>query len=205
MTILSILIATTPDRGETFVPLHAGLLLQLRQLNIDHPELGNVELVVNNTDRYLDGGPSIGEKRDMLVKEACGKYLCFVDSDDQVSPDYVETLVRACHCDSDVCTFMAISKNDHHWSVIDMRLGAYNEQSRPGLFTRNAWHVCPVKSIYAKLHDFSNSNYGEDWEWFEQVLQHCKTEHHIPNILYQYTHSAKVSEADKITNYVQSE
>jgi glycosyltransferase involved in cell wall biosynthesis len=161
--------------------------------------LGNVEVLYDDSKRYLDGGLSIGEKRNNLVQRATGKYLCFCDVDDLPAPNYIETLVRMAQGNSDVITFRNFTTTDFYWTVIDMRLGNNDEQSTPDkIVNRNCWHICPIKSEIAKRHRFPFINYSEDSEWMSSVLDDCYTEAHTDQILHSYRHSVKFSEADKI-------
>lgn len=208
MIILSILIPTIPSRIEKFAALYSELMHQVTQLHENHPSLGYVEVIQNHDKPFLEGGISIGKKREYLVNHATGKYLCFLDDDEDIAPNYVETLVRLCHSlDPDVVTFRNLTKTDFYWTVVDMSLkNPVNEEATPErIVKRRPWHICPVKSEYAKRYEFPDSNYGEDWKWFEQVLKHCDTEAHTDAILHVYNHSAKHSEADKIMKHVQSE
>lgn len=168
--------------------------------------LGLVEFLIDDDRRFLDGGLSIGKKRQKLVEMASGKYLCFLDDDEIIAPNYLETLVRLCNEDKDVCTFRNLTKLDNFWTVVDMSLShTENEQATPNaIVKRRPWHICPVRSEFAKRYEFEDSNYGEDWQWFERVLSHCQTEAKTDAIIHQYNHSKITSEADKITNYVQS-
>lgn len=200
--ILSILIPTIPARGEQFTKLFNEVHKQVSYMDSVHPTLGYIEVLVDDSARFLEGGLSIGKKREALVKRATGKYLCFLDDDDSIAPNYIETLTRLCQENKDVCTFRNISKLDNFWMVVDMSLGRENQQAEPGIIYRAPWHICPVKSIYAKRYEFHDINYGEDWGWFEQVLKHCETEAKTSAILHQYNYSSKKSESDKIINYV---
>lgn len=202
---LSILIGTIKERNERFTVLHNELIRQKTYVESFHPSLGTIEIVVNGDTRYLDGGPSIGEKRQALLNAAHGEYICFLDDDESISPDYVETLLRLCGYGQDVCTFRALLKLETYWGLVDMRL-AYklNDQSTPEhTMRRPPWHICPVKRKYAILHKFTDKNNAEDFEWFERVLAQCTTDAHTERILFQYNHGIG-SEADKIENYVQS-
>lgn len=200
--ILSILIPTIPDRKTDFSYLFSKVWQQVRKIEEYHPMLGGVELKSDCSESFLDGGVSIGKKRESLVSRANGKYLCFLDDDEDIAPNYIETLVRLCQQDADVVTFRSFCKNDFYWSVVDMRLGNHNEEATPDrIVSRNAWHICPVKSEYAKLVEFEDINYSEDWRWMQQVLTHCKTEAHTDQIIHCYNHSSKTSEADKITRH----
>jgi hypothetical protein len=204
VTILSILIPSIPERRNQFHAIEREVWHQGYEIHMNHPMLGEVERVWDYSDSFLNGGLTIGKKRESLVRRANGKYLCFLDDDEDIAPNYVETLLRLCQDDADVITFRSFAKNDFYWSVIDMRLGSENEEATPDrIVKRNAWHICPVKSEYAKLYEFPDTNYSEDWNWMEKVLTHCKTEAHTDQIIHCYNHSSKTSEADKITKYGQ--
>lgn len=199
MIILSILVASTPERHEMFTRLYNEVYRQITYVHTTHPSLGRVEVLVDDSPRFLDGGLSVGKKREALVKRAEGKYLCFLDSDESISPDYVETLVRLCIKDQDVCTFRAIAKLSTFWALIDMRLAfKVNDQINPDYTVRrSAWHLCPVRSVFAKLVDFNDKNNAEDYEWMEKVLTRCVSEAHTDKIIFQYNHGEH-SEVDKI-------
>jgi hypothetical protein len=203
MTILSILIPTTPDRKEMFMSLGDELYRQKLYMIMFHPSLGEIEILVDDSKRFLDGGLSIGKKRESLAQRATGKYLCFLDSDESISPNYLETLVRLCNQDRDVCTFRAIAKLDNYWAIINMSLtNASNDQSTPDYTVlRLPFHVCPVRTEFAKRIEFEDINYGEDFKWMSQVLSFCKSEAHSQACILQYNHSSITSEADKITRY----
>lgn len=203
MIILSILMPTIPEREEKASNLFNEVVRQISNLHKTHPTLGEVEIDYHNGKSFLKGGLSIGKKREYLVNGADGKYLCFLDDDEDIAPNYVETLVRLCQLDTDVVTFRNFTKTDFYWTVVDMSLkNTVNEEATPErIVKRRPWHICPVKSEHAKRYEFADINYSEDWEWFEQVLTHCDTEAHTDAILHIYNHSAKHSEADKIMKH----
>lgn len=198
--ILSILICTIPERQNAFVKLLRVVQKQWNDLNNFHPTLGDIEIILDDSETFLNGGLSIGKKREGLVNRAKGKYLCFLDDDEEIAPNYVETLVRFCQHDFDIITFRNLTKTDFYWTVVDMsRNNPENEEATPErIVRRRPWHICPVKSVYAKMYPFEDINYGEDWKWFEKVLSHCKTEAHTDQILHCYNHSSIKSESDKI-------
>lgn len=198
MIILSILIPTIKERSNMFTSLYNEVMKQIAYMDSVHPTLGKIEVLIDDSPRFLDGGPSIGKKREALVKRAEGKYLCFLDDDESIAPNYIETLVRLCQFNADVCTFRNVSKLDSYWMVVDLKLKYPNDQATSDfMIRRKPWHICPVKSEYAKLHSFEDSNYGEDFSWMERVLAHCTTEAKSESVIHQYNHS-KHSEADKI-------
>lgn len=203
MIILSILIPTIIERSDLLTRIYASIYTQRVYLENDHPSLGDVEVLIDNSKRYLDGGPSIGKKRESLVRQAKGKYLCFLDDDEQIAGNYLETLVRLCQSDADVITFRSLANLETYWCVVDMSLRhKENEQTSPDIIAkRPPWHICPVKSYLAKTHRFDDSNYGEDWKWFEKVLSGCETEAKTNAVIHMYNHRSNISEADKITNH----
>jgi glycosyltransferase involved in cell wall biosynthesis len=198
--ILSILIPSIPDRRNKLLLLVNELYRQSLVLYNTHPTLGSVEILVDDSVKFLDGGLSIGGKRDLLKQRAGGKYLCFLDDDDWPTPNYIETLVRLCGDDKDIVTFRTLIKNDHYWALIDMQLATVvNDEVNPhGSKNRTPWHICPVKSEIAKREAFTNLNHNEDWDWMSRVLKNVHSEIHSDMILTQYNHSEAGSEADAI-------
>lgn len=197
--ILSILIPTIPDRAAMFNNLWRELWEQREALSEQHPSLSSVEILYDQSAPFLLGGPSIGKKRTDLVNAAKGVYLAFLDDDESIAPNYVESLVRLCLQGADVVTFRAMAKLKDFWGIVDMRLVyKVNDQMTPEYTVRRPpWHTCPVKSKYAKLYEFNDKNNAEDFEWMEKVLRHCTTEAHTDKILFQYNHGDH-SEADRI-------
>lgn len=199
--ILSVLIPTTPDRVDMFSKLFTELFRQVTYMHTVHPTLGRIEILVDDSKRFLDGGLSIGKKRESLVQRAKGKYLCFCDSDDHIAPNYLETLVRLCQQDKDVCTFKNLTRTEFYWTIVDMSLEFDNEEANPDkIVKRTAWHVCPVRSLFAKMIPFPDTSYGEDWDWMGRVLEMCSTEAKSNAVLHEY-HHGKHSESDKITKH----
>lgn len=199
INILAILIPTIPSRKQMLEKLINELEDQIYNCNKNHPMLGGVGICIANEKSFLDGGISIGEKRNRLVKICDAKYLCFCDDDEDIAPNYVESLLRLCLQDQDICTFRAMAKLQNFWALIDMRLMyKVNDQISPDYTVRRPpWHICPVKSVYAKMFDFKDLNNAEDFEWMERVLSCCTSEAHTDQILFCYNHGPH-SEADKI-------
>lgn len=199
MIVLSVLMCTTPERNEMFSKLFSELHRQLEYCQTFHETLGRVEILVDDSIRFLDGGLSVGKKREALLKRAEGKYLCYLDSDESISPDYLETILRLCYQQQDICTFRAMVKLKDFWALVDMSLRyKTNEQITPDYTVRRRpWHICAVKTEYAQRHHFPDLNNAEDFVWMERVLTHCVSEAHTDRIIFQYNHGDN-SEVDKI-------
>jgi len=203
---LSILIPSIPERRDKLISLTNELYRQILALQTVHPSLGSVELIIDDSKKFTEGGLSIGEKRNALLQRASGEYLCFLDDDDEPTPNYIEQLVRMCHEGNDIVTFRCLVKNDYYWSLIDMSLqNEANEEVNPNqVIKRTPWHVCPVRSSIAKSVNFTPLNHNEDWSWMKCVLDLITTESHTDMILTQYNHSEAGSEADRIVRKVEN-
>jgi hypothetical protein len=197
--ILSILIPTIPERAAQFTELFNALHEQLQYMETFHPTLGEIEILVDESKSFRMGGLSIGKKREALVMRAKAQYLCFVDDDDRIAPNYMETLVRLC-TGVDVITFRSFALLKGYWALIDMRLGYVDEQANPnGIVKRKPWHVCPMKTEHAQKHEFEDVSLNEDHGWMSKVLTNCSTENHTDAILHQYRHMER-TESDLINN-----
>lgn len=200
MILLSVLIPALPKRYDEFMKLYHELQRQQTIQHLHHSSLGLVEILVDDTAAMLDGGISVGAKREKLRKRAAGKFLCYADSDDNVAPNYLEVLVRLLQEDPDIATFRCLFKNDHYWSLLNMSLeNQTDEQANPdSIIQRRPWHVCPVRNEIAQKEHFDDISHGEDNGWINKILPHCTRQSHTDMILTQYNHSEQNSEADKI-------
>lgn len=190
---------TIPERGAQFTELYNEVMKQVTYMHTVHPSLGRVEVLIDSRPKFLEGGPSIGAKRDALLQKSSGKYTCQLDDDEWIAPNYVETLVRLCYTNPDVVTFRNLTKTDGYWTVIDMSLHHEDEEASPDrIIKRGLWHVCPIRSSYAKLIPFPDTNWGEDAAWIAKVKGYCQTEAKTDAIIHCYQHSSVKSEADRI-------
>jgi len=82
--ILSILIPSIPERANKLNILLDNLKTQVIEVNKTHPTLGEVEILIDDSKKFIEGGKSVGKKRYDLIKKAKGKYICFLDDDENV-------------------------------------------------------------------------------------------------------------------------
>lgn len=202
MNTLSILIPSIPERSEKLKMLQKELYKQAFNLHASFPGHGYIEVLVDDSKSFLNGGLSIGKKREALIKRANGRYVNFLDDDDTISPEYVKTLLELCSYGRHVCTFRSLFKLNDYWGLVNMSIyNKENEQATPErMIQRPPWHICPVWTEFARIYPFNDVNNAEDFEWMEKVLSHCENEAHTDKILFQYNHGDH-SEADKITNH----
>ncbi len=112
---------------------------------------------------------TVGAKRDRLLKSAKGKYLSFIDDDDEITDAYIEDLVETIRGDYhvmrlrgivDVYTFTHSIQN-----TLDMPMARGDELIRPPN------HLNPMLSDIAKLIPFQNAQRGEDLDWTIRLAQ----------------------------------
>lgn len=202
--ILSILIATFPERYPVFIRLLNELMKQVYYMNNTHPTLGMVEILFDDAPKFLSGGKSVGGKRNDLRQRATGKYSIFLDDDEIIAPNYVQTIVNLCQENKDCVTFRCLFKGDGYWSLLNMSLeNKNNEEANPDrIIQRTVWHVCAIKTEFTLKENFDDGlNHNEDYTWMEKILKHLNSESHSDNILLQYNHSEVNSEADKILKH----
>lgn len=145
---------------------------------------------------YKLGGLTVGEKRDRLLRMARGRYVAFVDDDDDIHTDYARELCRAMAGVPDVVTFEQIATINGQSGICIFGLGNPNEPFCGETFKRDAWHVCAWRRALAIQSSFPASNYGEDWAFAAPLcaIPNLK-EVHIPKILHFYRHDSETTEA----------
>ena len=197
---LSILIPTLPQRKKMFNILRKNLTSQIDFVHSTHPSLGQVEILFDSSKKFLKGGLSVGAKRDALKCRATGEYLVFVDDDDMIAPNYLESILRLMESNPDIITFRSLYKSSTYWGIVDMNLNhAENEQMNDStIVKRQPFHVCPIRTSIAQQHSFPDINNGEDWAWMQKVLPDCKTQAHSDMILHQYNDFSTTSAVNEI-------
>jgi hypothetical protein len=190
---LSILTPSVPSR------ITSNLLKLIDKIN-NQIEKHNLKKKVEHVILIDNRIKTVGRKRDNLLQSALGKYVAFVDDDDDISHDYVIELVNAIdkNPDVDVITFKQNCFIENYPKAIAV-FGLKNEQQSysPGqTFTRKPYHICAWKRSLVKDYHFSYKNYGEDYDWIKQLWDVAKTEFFIDKILHAYVHSSNNSVAN---------
>lgn len=155
----SILICTIEEREQVFNALCAKLTKQ-----VDILGLGNLIEILAYKDKR--GEHSVGSKRNALVQESQGKYISFIDDDDDISQNYIqliyEKLLRNPDCVSltGIITFNgANAKKFIHSVSYDTYFETENAYYRPPN------HLNAIRRSIAAQFMFPEKNYGEDTDW----------------------------------------
>lgn len=148
------------------------------------PQLHNDVEVLVKTD---SGELVIGKKRNMLLDEAKGDYVAFVDDDDIVSNDYVRKIMEATENRPDCCGIQGIitfQGQDPRMFIHSLKYKEWFEQN--GIYYRCPNHLNPIKRELAVATKFPERNFGEDRDFSTRLLPLLKDEKFIPGVLYHY-------------------
>lgn len=176
--ILSILIPTLPERLHHLHNIQRLLAPQLTD---------QVEVICDDRPRNVP----TGTKRNEMLNRASGEYVCHLDDDDEISSEYISSILEASMSNPDVITFegwmTTNGRNYVHWII---KLGEkYEARTDPDGVTRYYRfpnHLVPMKKAIATKVLFPSIWQGEDYQWAVRVQPLLKTSVHIPKLLYHY-------------------
>lgn len=178
--ILSILIPTLDKRsGLLNVLLHE----LYRQIG-DKP----VEVLVHR------GEGTTGKKRNELMKQAKGEYICFIDDDDAVSHQYIDLILDGLSTSPDCLSLigqMTTNGQNPRKFIHSNRYFNYFEDN--GVYYRPPNHLNVIKRSIAVKYKFPDKTFGEDTAWAMKICkdQVLKTEVEIPETLYYYQYKTR--------------
>lgn len=179
---LSILICTLEERAP-----------QLRTLTVTlKRQASGVEILPLCDNRQM----SIGAKRQRLLEMSQGQYVCFVDDDDAVAPNYLPRILQALrerpeatHC-SLKGQLMVPGKNPKLFE----HSTRYKEWAEvEGVYVRTPNHLNVIRRDLALQAGFPDISHGEDHDFSRrlQVQGTLTCEAYIPDILYVYQYQPK--------------
>lgn len=187
---LSILIPSTESRRSQTEILVAELKKQTTNKE--------AEVLVNYDQGFVNGGKSIGTKRNELLKQATGQYVIFIDSDDFPTPHYVQLIYEATNYGiRDIITFdfnrfvdgiyertFVVNRfftNGNDWCS---KYWAQNFNPSHKFSVNNQYyHLMAVKKELADQVTFIDANNDEDNQYSRGLIPLIKTEYHIHHAL----------------------
>lgn len=177
--LLSVLIPTLVERRVKFNFIYNRLNVLLEKNSFNDL----VEIIVLEDNREK----STGEKRNILKENCIGKYICYIDDDDDISDDYFTLIIDAINkSDADVITFKLHQQTDEKNDGV-IRFNKYLGQGNLGdIRLMPPTHLCPHKKILADKIKFPHINFMEDTEYMNLLDKLTVTEQYIDEILYFY-------------------
>jgi len=129
------------------------------------PEL-RMEICMDFDNREI----SIGAKRHKLLQAARGKYMAFIDDDDEITDAYIEDLWQCIQNGYHVMRLRGQINPYTFTHSIENKLT--DPMARGDVFIRPPNHLNPMMTDVAKLISFKDATRGEDLEWTIQLAKH---------------------------------
>ena len=179
---LSILIPSVSERRKRFIPISFEMLYsQLESLPDDMQKDIEIIYLIDNKTMML------GDKRNLMIDMAKGEYVVFVDCDDRIEPDYIESLYDATKSGMDAIVFQAsVSINEDLAKICYYSKDNRRDFNTPTEYYRIPNHICCLKKEVSKKVSFPSLKRGEDAGYSKLLLPHIKSEHKINRVLYHY-------------------
>ena len=179
---LSILIPTIAKRRL----LLDNLLTELNEQIKGIVDVSSVEIIIDK----IEVEP-IGKKRNELLREAKGEYVCFFDDDDLPSNDYIETLLKAIKTKPDCVSLRGImTTNGSNPEIFEhsIRYKAWRTTKNKIKYERYPNHLNCIRADIAKQFKFPEVNHGEDFAWSKAIHESglLKKEFYVDSVLYYY-------------------
>lgn len=179
--ILSILIPSVPERMEYLNKLMMELNQQVQSKEVE------ILVLLENKKR------TIGEKRNILIEQAKGDYVVFIDDDDRVASNYIENLCTVITSSPgvDCIVFDILVTFNEQFSKVCKYGKEFEYGEDDNYYYRKPNHLMCYSKKIASSHKFLNISYGEDDEWGERVSKDIVNQIRVPSILYYYDYVPK--------------
>lgn len=193
---LSVLIPSVGSRRASFAPkIMEALFGQHERLS---PEAQRRVEILTLMDAGRSGGMLVGDKRNAMVRMARGQYVVFVDDDDRVESDYLETLLEATKNGADCITFNAmVSLNGAAPKLCKYSIEYERDADSPTHYQRLPNHITAVKRVLALACPFPSKQCGEDAEYAVRLRPTLKTAWRIERALYHYDFNQATTETQR--------
>ena len=178
---LSVLIPSTFDRR-----VMTDILIMNIQNQIDDLGVSNqVEILTDFDNREV----SIGTKRQRMLEKAKGEYVVSIDSDDEVTIDYITEIWAGIKENPDCITFqISCYGTKGKTANVSNKYDDWKDSFDGFDYARTPYHKVPIKRSIALQIGFIDLRYGEDYEFSKRLKKSglIQSEYHIAKPLYHY-------------------
>jgi glycosyltransferase involved in cell wall biosynthesis len=140
---------------------------------------------------------SIGRKRNDLLALAQGEYVVFVDDDDILSPNFVQSIYEALDGSDCIIYNVACSINKGVYKMVYYDKGYRKDRNFINHYERLPNHLMVVKREIARSVGFKDLSFGEDALYAKELKNKLHTQRKIKEILYYYNFCDNTSESGK--------
>jgi hypothetical protein len=176
MFLLSILVCSLQERKEQLDIL----------LGILYDQIGdnsNVEVITSVDNREI----TTGEKRNRLLNLCSSEYCCFIDDDDSVSEDYIDSIVETLQSRPDclgIEGIYTVNGENPRKFIHSIKYSSWFKEKE--IFYRPPNHLNPIKTEIAKKVGFPNKVLQEDKAFSLGLVGKLITEVYIDHPIYFY-------------------
>lgn len=189
LPLFSILTTGIPSRMDMLKKLCNKIQEQISKNNL----VGKVEHIILIDNKIQ----TIGRKRNNLLQNSLGHFVAFLDDDDDISDDYLSSIIDAItqYPDVDVITFkQKCFINNNPASTVIFGLQNNNEPYVPGqTFLRKPFHMCAWNRDIALSCNVPYHSYIEDSAWLSQLWKKASKDFFIDKILHTYVYKDDVT------------
>jgi len=145
-----------------------------------------IEVIIVNDD----GTRTVGDKRNEVLDKANGEYVCFIDDDDLVSPNYIPKIFNK--LDKEIYDgigfwgmYYVSEKPTMLFNHANINNGHFKKDGKQ---YRPLNHLNPVRTEIAKAIGFPDKNYAEDADYCDRLLESglVQSEYNFDEVMYHY-------------------
>ena len=153
-----------------------------------------VEVIVN----IDDGEKTVGQKRNEILEQAKGKFVCYVDDDDKVDEEYINLIIKTIeeNPDLDCIGFTGMYYVNGEPTMLFKHAKEYGgHYKKEGIQYRPVNHLNPVRTELAKQIGFPEKNFGEDSDYCDRLLESglVKNEVILDKVMYHYLWNSELT------------
>jgi hypothetical protein len=186
---LSILVCSVNNRVKTFLP---NVLSKLTEQSEKYDDVEIITLVDNKKI-------VLGDKRNMLINIASGEYVVFVDDDDDVSHDYIDTIYQSINDGTDVVTFTVnVSLNESKYKPCYYSKDFMHDYDTDDAYYRLPNHIMCIKRDLCLQTPYRPLLRGEDAEFSRELLPKINTEKTVDKVIYFYNFNQQTTETQRV-------
>lgn len=168
-------------------------LFKLLDAELKRQKTDQVELIY-----IFDNGQwSLGKKRNYIVDTAQGEYISFIDDDDWINHDYVETLLK----EADNCQVLTF-KTAHYIDGVFNKDVVYSttkgNRDRGDFYIRWANAICCWKTEFSRKVKFSEITWAEDNDFGSRASKQKPKEKFLNKVLYFHRFSSVHSSGEVV-------
>lgn len=144
--------------------------------------LDTTEIVVDMDNRI----ETKGGKRNYLVQNAKGKYVVFIDDDDEITKDYLHELYIGINQDLDAIGITGMYAPKMGKQKPFKCSKNYKWEDKADAYYRPIQHICCIRTSIARQATYPLINFGEDFAYAQQVNSLIHTEYASDKVIYYY-------------------